>query len=486
LVAQVVHSPIFGGVVKRFDATAAMAVPGVRHVAQIPSGVAVVADDFWAAGRGRAALTVEWDETMGGDLSSERIAAKLRAIVGKGVVARAVGDPDAAAAGATRRVEAVYEAPYLAHATMEPMNCTADVRPDACEIWVGTQAQTSTQQVATRITGLPPEKVTVHTMYLGGGFGRRSQTDFVEDAVHVSKAVGQPVKVVYTREDDMRAGRYRPVAYNEFVGGLDAQGWPVAWIHRIASASIVAQFGPLRDGIDPSAVEGAANIPYAIENLRVTWANPELPITTWWWRSVGSSQNAYVTECFLDELAKAGGHDPLAYRRRLLASHPRHLWALELAADRAGWGRRPPEGHALGLAVHESFGAWVAQVADVSLETGGTVRVHRVTCAVDCGQVINPDTVVAQMESGIIFGLSAALAGQVTLENGRVVQSNFHNYPVVRMRNAPAIETHIVESDEPPGGIGEPGTPPIAPAVCNAVFALTGKPVRKLPIGKAG
>jgi isoquinoline 1-oxidoreductase beta subunit len=484
LVAQVVHPPVFGGAVKSIDATGAKAVPGVRDVVQIPTGVAVVATDFWAARKGREALTVEWDDKGWGTLSSAGITQALREIVRTGAVARSDGDAERASSGAAKRIEAVYEAPFLAHATMEPMNCTAHVRPDGCELWVGTQSQTSAQRVAARITGLPPASVVVHTEFLGGGFGRRSQTDFVEDAVHVSKTLGTPVKVVYTREDDMRAGWYRPIAYNEFVGGLDADGWPVAWIHRIASSSIVERFGPLPNGIDGTSIEGAANIPYGIPNVHVTYAKPDLPVTTWWWRSVGSSQNAYVTECFLDELARAGGHDPLAYRQRLLGGHPRHLTVLELAAEKAGWGRTPAEGHALGLAVHESFGAWVAQVADVSLEDDGTVRVHKVVCAVDCGQYINPDTIAAQMDSGVIFGLSAALSGEITIENGRAVQGNYHDYPVVRMRHAPAVETHIVPSEAPHGGIGEPGLPPTAPAVCNAIFALTGKPVRKLPIGK--
>jgi isoquinoline 1-oxidoreductase beta subunit len=362
------------------------------------------------------------------------------------------------------------------------LNCTADVRPDRCEIWVSTQAQTSSVQAAARITGLSPNQITLHTLFLGGGFGRRSQTDFVEDAVHLSKALGKPVKVVYTREDDMHAGFYRPVTYNELVGGLDADGWPVAWIHRIAGASIAEQFGPLRNGIDEMGVEGAANIPYGIPNVHVTYAKPDLPITTWFWRSVGSSQNAYVTECFVDELARAGGHDPLAYRQKLLNGHDRHLRVLETAADKAGWGGTLAQGHALGLSVHACFGSFVSQVAEVSMQDDGSVRVHRVVCAVDCGQLINPDTVVAQMESGIMYGLSAALWGQITLEKGSPLQTNFNNYPIVRMRDAPRVETHIVNRGDAWGGIGEPGTAPIAPAVCNAILALTGKPVRKLPV----
>jgi len=485
LVAQVVRPPVLGGAVARVDAAAARAVPGVVDVLEIPHGVAVVAEGFWAARQGRQALTAEWDAGQWGDLSSARIDAMLREIVRTGADARNDGNAEQALAGAATRLEAVYEAPYLAHATMEPMNCTAHVRPDACEIWVGTQAQTSSVQAAARITGLPAERITVHTLYLGGGFGRRSQTDFVEDAVHLSKATGRPVKVIYTREDDMRAGWYRPVTYNELAAGLDAQGWPVAWVHRIAGASIVEQFGPLRNGIDASSVEGAANLPYRVPNVHVTYAAPKLPVTTWWWRSVGSSQNAYITECFLDELARAGGHDPLTYRQQLLSSHPRHLRVLNTAAEKIGWGRALPEGHALGLAVHECFGSWVAQAADVTMETDGP-RVHRVVCAVDCGRAINPDQIAAQMDSGVIYGLSAALWGRITLDQGRPQQTNFHDYRVVRMRETPRIETHIVNAGDAHGGIGEPGTAPTAPAVCNAIFALTGKPVRKLPIQQAG
>ena len=485
LVAQVVRSPVLGGAVARFDAAAAKAVPGVVDVVQVPNGVAVVAENFWAARQGRQALTAEWDEKEWGDLSSEKITAMLKEIVASGAVARNEGDAAQAIEGAARRHGAVYEAPYLAHAAMEPMNCTAHVRADACDIWVGTQAQTSTVQAAARITGLPAEKITVHTLYLGGGFGRRSQTDFVEDAVHLSKAAGRPVKVIYTREDDMHAGWYRPVTYNELAGGLDAAGWPVAWIHRIAGASITERFGPLPNGIDASSVEGAANIPYHIPNVHVTYARPQLPITTWWWRSVGSSQNAYITECFLDELARAGGHDPLAYRQRLLQAHPRHLRVLNTAAEKIGWGGALPEGHALGIAVHECFGSWVAQAADVTMESDGP-RVHRVVCAVDCGQAINPDTIAAQMDSGVTYGLSAALWGRITLDKGRPQQTNFHDYRIVRMRETPRIETHIVNAGDAHGGIGEPGTAPTAPAVCNAIFALTGKPVRKLPIQSAG
>jgi isoquinoline 1-oxidoreductase beta subunit len=483
LIAVIAHPPVFGGAVQQFDATRAKQVPGVRDVVEVPTGVAVVADNLWAARNGRAALDVQWDDKGWGTLSSAKIREMLVELCPKGAVARNEGDATAAFAGAAKQVTAVYETPYLAHATMEPMTCVAHVGPDGCDIRVGTQAPTSTQDDAARITGLKAEQVSVQVEYLGGGFGRRSHTDFVMDAVYIAKAVGQPVKLIWMREDDMRAGRYRPVTYNELSAGLDADGWPVAWIHRIAGASIMAQFGPLKDGVDDSSVEGAANLPYRVQNLHVTYAKPDLPITTWWWRSVGSSQNAYVTECFLDEVARAAGKDPLEFRRHLLDGQPRLLRVLDTAAQHAGWGRPLPAGHAMGIAVHACFGSFVAQAAEVSLRSDRAPRVHRVVCAVDCGSVVNPDTIAAQMESGIIFGLSAALYGEITIENGGAVQSNFNNYPIVRMGEAPAIETHIVTSDDPLGGIGEPGTPPIAPAVCNAILALTGKPVRRLPIG---
>lgn len=482
LVAQIVRPPVFGGKVKSFDGSKALAVEGVRHVVAIPTGVAVVADHFWAAKRGRDVLDVQWSPGPGLDLSDASIATTLRAIVDQGVEARRDGDPDAALAKATKRIDAEYEVPFLAHATMEPLNCTADVRADRCEVWVGTQSPTSAQRAAAEITGLPKDKVVLHTMFLGGGFGRRSRGEFVEEAVHTSKAVGKPVKVIYTREDDMRAGWYRPRAYNKIAGGLDADGWPSVWTQRIASPSIFANFGPLRNGIDRMSVEGVANLPYAIPNMLVTYAKPDWPITVWFWRSVGSSINGYVTECFLDELARAGGKDPVAVRRRLLTKHPRHRRVLDLAVEHAGYGKPLPSGHAHGVAVHESFGSIVAEVAEVSLDNEGAPKVHRVVCVVDCGEYVNPDTIAAQMESAIVYGLSAALYGEINIRRGRAVQGNFDTYPVVRMNGMPRIETHIVAEGDPMGGIGEPGTPPIAAAVVNAMLALTGKPIRTLPI----
>jgi isoquinoline 1-oxidoreductase beta subunit len=482
LTAQVVHPPAFGGKLESVDAAAAKAVPGVVDVVEIPTGVAVIAKHFWAAKLGRDALKVTWDDGPHAGLSSAKITAMCKKIAGKGVQARAEGDAAAALKKAKRKLSAVYEVPYLAHATMEPMNCTADVRADRCEVWAPTQTPSGTQDTAAEITGLDPDKIVVHTTLMGGGFGRRSQTDFVADAVHASKAAGKPVKVVWTREDDTRGGWYRPMAYNELEGAVDAEGWPVAWVHRIASPSILEGFGrEIPGGVDPTSIDGAADLPYAIPNLRVTCAKPDLPITLWFWRSVGSSQNAYVTECFFDELCALGGVDPLAARLRLLSGEPRIKKVVEVVADKAGWSSPVAEGHARGIAVRESFGSICAQVADVSIDNGAP-RVHSIVCAVDPGQVVNPDTIEAQMESGIAYGLSAALFGEITIDKGRAVQGNFDTYPVVRMPHMPRVATHIVPSGDAHGGIGEPGLPPAAPAVCNALRALTGKPVRSLPI----
>ncbi len=484
LVANVAHCPVFGGSLESFDGSKAEAIDGVRHVVELPDGVAVVADNFWAAKKGVEALDIEWNEGEFATMSTDAMRQHCIDIVGSGAEARSEGDVSAALRSGATRVSAVYDAPYLAHATMEPMNCTAYVQGDRCEVWAPTQTPTGAHQAAMRITGFPEDQVVVHNTFLGGGFGRRSLSDYVEDAVHTSKAVGVPVKVIWTREQDMCAGYYRPMVYNEFDAALDAEGWPVAWEHRIAGGSIAGSSGRPMRGIDGTSIEGAANLPYAIPNIRVTWAHAQFPVKSHYWRSVGSSQNAYVTECFLEELAHAGGKDPFEFRRHLLEHHPRHKRVLEVAAARANWGSKLPEGHAHGIAVHEAFGTIVAEVAEVSLEIDGTPRVHHVTCAVDCGDFINPDTVKAQAEGSIVYGLTAALFGQITIENGRAVQRNFDTYPMVRMRDMPTVDVHIVTSGDPMGGMGEPATPPIAPAVCNAIFALTGEPVRSLPILK--
>lgn len=484
LVAVVQRCPVFGGQLKKFDAAGARAVPGVRQVVAVHSGVAVVADGFWAALRGRDALVVEWDEGAHAKLDSAAIRRQLEsALKKKSVTARAEGDAAKALKAAAKRIEAVYETPYLAHACMEPMNCTALVKKDSCELWVPTQAQTGAQFVAAQITGLPADKVKVNTTYLGGGFGRRAEQDFVAEAVQLAMAVGVPVKLMWTREDDLHHDYYRPATLNRLSAALDQGGLPVAWRHEIAGASIMTRVfpGSIKKGIDSTSVEGAANLPYAIPNLHVSWVMENGVVPVGFWRSVGSSQNAFITECFLDELSAAAGKDPYEFRRALLSRHPRHLGVLELAAQKAGWGTPLPAGRTRGIAVAEAFGSFCAQVAEVSVERG-QVRVQRVVCAIDCGIVVNPDTVVAQMESGIVYGLTAALKGEITIKGGRVEQNNFRDYPLLRIDEMPDIEVHIVKSSEHPGGVGEPGTPPIAPAVANAVFAATGKPVRKLPI----
>ncbi|HET7584248.1 MAG TPA: xanthine dehydrogenase family protein molybdopterin-binding subunit [Gemmatimonadaceae bacterium] len=500
LYASIERSPVIGGRVKRVDDARARSMPGVKRIVQLPgspeeqqmartaSGVAVVADSYWHAYSARRALAIAWDEGENATLDSARISARLAELAAKpGVEARKEGRGSAALAGAARTIEATYEVPFLAHATMEPMNCTAHVRADGCDVWAPTQGQSGAQQVAMAITGLPPEKVRVHTTYLGGGFGRRSETDFVAEAVRLSKEVGAPVQVIWTREDDVRHDFYRPTTYNKFAAALDANGNPIAWTHRIVGPSISVSKGrPPRDGIDGSLVEGAANVPYEIPNILVEQTIADIPVPLGYWRSVGSSHNAVVTEAFFDEVARAAGKDPYELRRALLANHPRHLLVLDLAAEKAGWKTPLPTGRYRGIAVAEAFGSYVAEVAEISLADDGTPRVHRVVCAVDCGPVVNPDTIEAQMEGGIVYGLAAALTGEITLEHGRVQQGNFDAYPVLRMREMPAIEVYIVPSTEKQGGIGEPGVPPIAPAVCNAIFAATGKPVRSLPIIRNG
>jgi isoquinoline 1-oxidoreductase beta subunit len=484
--ALVARCPVFGGKVKSFDASKAKTVRGVKQVLQISSGVAVVADNTWSAMQGRRALQIEWDEGSNAGVSSESIRKLyLERVEQAGAIARKDGDADAALASAAKKIEAVYEVPFLAHATMEPMNCAADVRADGCDIYAPTQFQTFNQNTAAKITGLKPEQVRIHTTYLGGGFGRRAEQDFVAEAVEISKGAGAPVQVTWTREDDIQHDFYRPAVYSKLVAGLDADGWPVAWKSRIVSPSIMSRFfpGSVKNGLDDSSVEGQANSKYGIPNFLVEYVLTDTSVPVGFWRSVGNSQNGYITECFVEELAKAGGKDPFEFRRKLLASAPRHLGVLELAAAKAGWGQPLPAGRTRGIAVVESFGSFVAEVAEVGVNRGsGEIRVHRVVCAVDCGRYVNPDTIAAQMEGGVAFGLTAALKGQITIDKGRVQQSNFHDYEMLRLNEMPKVEVHIVPSNEAPGGIGEPGTPPIAPAVCNAIFAATGKPIRRLPI----
>ncbi len=488
LVAVVLRPPVFGAIALKVDDAKAKALPGVRVVAPIPQGIVVAATGFWAANKGREALSVEWNLGESARLSTASLREQYSALARTpGLVARNQGDAAGALASAAKTLEAEYEVPFLAHAMMEPLNCVVDLRADRCEIWTGTQFQTSDRDAAASAAGLRPDQVQIHTTLMGGGFGRRAtpSSDFVREAVETAKAVKAPVKVIWTREDDIRGGYYRPMWHDRIVAGVDAGGAPLAWSHSIVGQSVMTgtpfEKVLIKDGVDGTSVEGAADLPYAIPNLRVELHSPHSAIPVLWWRSVGHSHNAFVTECFLDELAQAAGKDPVEFRRALLDHQPRHRQVLEVAAEKAGWGKPLPPGRARGVAVHESFGSFVAQVAEVSL-SGSGVKVHRVVCAIDCGRIVNPDTIQAQIEGGIVFGLSAALYGEITLKDGRVEQSNFHDYPVLRMNEMPWVEVHIVPSDEKPGGVGEPGVPPIAPAVVNAIAVLTNRRIRRLPI----
>ena len=487
LVGVIARCPVFGGKVKSFDAAKAKAVPGVRHVMQISTGVAVVGDGYWPAKKGRDALEITWDEGPAASVSSATISQLFAKNAEQtGAVARHDGDAQGALPGAASKVDAVYELPFLAHATMEPMNCTAHVRADGVDIWAPTQFQTGAQGLGAGIGGVPPEKVKVHTTYLGGGFGRRFELDFIKEALETSKATGAPVKLIWSREDDIRNAQYRPANYHRFQAGLDAGGQPVAWMHRIVAPSIMARVFPdtVKNGLDGEAVEGGVGMPYAIPNVHVDYVLTDTGIPVGFWRSVNNSFNAFAVETFIDELASTAKKDPYEYRRDLLGKAPRHLGVLNLAASKAGWGTPLPPGRARGIAVHKSFDTYVAEVAEVSLDSDGVPHVHRVVCAVDCGPVVNPGIVEAQMQSAIVYGLTAALWGEITIDRGQVQQSNFHNYRMLRLAEMPVVDVHIVPSTDSQGGVGEPGTPPIAPAVCNAIFALNGKRIRKLPIGK--
>ena len=491
LIAVVARPPVFGATVKSVDEAGAKAVRGVKQVVAVPSGVAVVADSFWSAKKGRDVLVVEWNEGPGATIDTDALEAEYdRLARTPGAPALRRGDADAALAGAARRVSAQYDMPYLAHAPMEPLNCLVSLGPDRCEIWTGTQFQTIDQANAARAAGLKPEQVAIHTMFLGGGLGRRAVpgSDFIVEAVHVAKAAGAPVKTIWTREDDIRGGYYRPMWHSSLSAGLDAAGKPVAWKHTIVGQSIVENTpfeGEIKNGVDGTSVEGAANLVYEVPNAAVDLHSPRAPVPVLWWRSVGHTHTGFVVESFIDELAQAAGQDPYAYRRELLAGKERHLGVLELAAQKAGWGTPLPAGRARGIAVHASFGSFCAQVGEVSIQDRA-ITVHRVVCAVDCGRAINPETIRAQMEGGIVFGLSAALYGQVTMKQGRVQQSNFHDYPVLRLNSMPVVEVHIVPSTERPSGIGEPGTPLMAAVLGNALFTLTGQRVRSLPLVRHG
>lgn len=490
LTAMVARAPVFGAQVKSFDASATKAVKGVRQVVQVPSGVAVIAEHYWAAKKGRDALNVVWDLGANQTLDSATMLTEYQALAKTaGQTAAKAGDAEAALKTSQQVITADYHVPYLAHAPMEPLNCTVQISEDGCEIWTGTQLQGVDQPAAAKILGLKPEQVKINTLFLGGGFGRRANpaADFVSEAVHVAKAANATVKTVWSREDDIKGGYYRPMYAHHARIALDANGMPNAWVHHIVGQSIMTgtpfeQF-MIKDGVDATSVEGVADAAYmhAIPNHHISLHTPKSTIPVLWWRSVGHSHTAFVMESLIDEAAHAAHIDPLAYRRRLLKDHPRHLNALNLAAEKAQWDKPLPPGQFRGIAVHESFGAYVAQVAEVSVSEG-TVKVHRVVCAIDCGLVVNPESLEAQMQSAIAFGLGAALHSEITFKEGQVAQSNFYDYVVLRMNEMPAIEVYTVPSTEKMGGVGEPGVPPIAPAVTNAIFAATGKRIRSLPI----
>jgi len=484
LYAVVARCPVFGGKVGSFDSAKAKAIPGVKDAIQISSGVAVIADNTWTAMQGRRALEIQWDEGPNAKLTSAEISKQLADAASQpGPVARKEGDANAALAGAATKIEIDYEVPFLAHATMEPLNCTAHVRADRCDVWSGTQAQTNSQAIAAKITGLDTNAVFIHTTFLGGGFGRRFEVDFIGEAVEVSKAIGAPVKITWSREDDMQHDYYRMVSHARCTAGLDADGWPTVWMSRVSSPSLLARFGPLKDNFDHRSVESLDSVPYAIPNILVDFQLVNTAVPIGFWRSVGASQNGFFLESFIDEIASAGKKDPYEFRRRLLAKSPRPLAALETAAEKAGWGKPLPADRFRGIALVSSYDGYVAQVIEISVNRKArTLRVHRVVCALDCGRIVNPSSIDAQARSSIVYGLTATLHGAITIDRGRVQQHNFNDYKMLRFDEMPDIEVHVAPSDLPPTGAGEFVVPPIAPALCNAIFAATGKRVRRLPV----
>jgi isoquinoline 1-oxidoreductase subunit beta len=509
LIATVAACPVLGGKLKGVDDGEAKKIAGVRQIVRLDDAVAVVADNMWAAKQGLAALDINWDEGANATLSNADIVRQLDAASQQpGVVARKDGDAAQAMARAATKIEAVYQVPFLAHATMEPLNCTVQVRSDGCDVWVGNQVVSRTQAVAAEATGVPQDKVRVHNHLLGGGFGRRLEVDYVAQAARIAKQVAAPVKVIWTREEDIQHDIVRPYYYDRLSAGLDEKGMPVAWTHRVTGSSIVARWIPalFKNGLDFDAVEGAATeFPYAIPNMLVDYVRHEIPgITTGWWRGVGPTHNIFMVEGFIDELAAAAKRDPVEYRRALLGKlppagaeldaaaevawsgpHPqpaRLARVLDLATQKAGWGGASPAGSGRGVSLQYAFGTYLSQVAQVRVSKAGEVRVERVVCAVDCGIAVNPDTIKAQLFGGIIFGLTAALFSEITFANGRVQQSNFNDYRILRINEAPVVDVYLVESRQPPGGIGEPGTAGAAPALTNAIFAATGKRIRQLPV----
>jgi isoquinoline 1-oxidoreductase beta subunit len=486
--AAIANCPVLGGTLASVDDTNAKKIPGVRQVVKVDNAVAVIGDHTWAAKRGVAALDIQWNEGAGANLSTKQIVDDLASAAQRdGAVAHEEGDVGKAFGDAKTRVDAVYQQPFLAHATMEPVNCTMHVRPDGCEIWIGTQVPTRVVDTAAQVTGLPADRIVVHNHLLGGGFGRRLETDMVRQAAKVAKQVAAPVKVVWTREEDIQHDMYRPYYYDRISAGLDANGKPAAWQHRIVGSSIIARFAPpaFQHGVDPDAVEVAADLPYDLPNQLVDYVRVEPhDVPTAFWRGVGATRGTFVVESFMDELAAQAKTDPVKYRRDLLGKTPRALNVLDVATKAAGWGNAVPKGQGRGVSVMHAFGSFFAMVADVTVDQGGEVSVNRVVCAVDCGMAVNPNTIEAQVQGGIIFGITAALYSEITIKDGRVEQNNFTDYRILRIHETPSIEVHIVKSAEAPGGIGEPGTAALAPALTNAIYAATGKRLRHLPVGR--
>ncbi len=491
LTAMVARPPRFGGKVKSFDGTGARSVPGVTDVVEIPRGVAVVAENSWAARRGLNALKVEWDDGAAELRGTDELMAEYRRLLEMpGMNARRQGDVEDGLARAAKRLEATFEFPYLAHAPLEPLNCVVQLSDQGCDIWAGDQFQTIDQANAAAHAGLNVEQVRIHTLYAGGSFGRRANeaSDYIVEGVQVAKAIGgrAPVHLVWTREDDIRGGRYRPMFVHRVRAGIDGNGNLIAWHHRLVGQSILAKTpfegAMVKDGIDLVSVEGIVDMPYAIPHMGVELHSTQVGVPVLWWRSVGHTHTAFAVEVMLDELAASAGRDPLEFRRALLPADSRHRRVLDLAADKAGWGSPLPAGRSRGVALHQSFESFVAQVAEISLTDDGAFQVERVVCAIDCGIAVNPGIVRTQMEGGIAYGLSSALREAVTLDSGRVVQSNFHDYTPLRYHHMPEVEVHIVPSTEEPTGVGEPGVPPVAPAVANALFAATGRRFRSLPL----
>ena len=493
LTAVMIHPPLFGAKVKTFDASKAKGMKGVADIVQIPRGIAVVADNMWHALKAREAVTVDWDDSEAEKRSSSDLMTSYRKLAAEpgGAVAANIGDVDKAMTGAARVLETTYEFPYLAHAALEPLNAIARIEGGRVEVWGGHQMPDLYGFISAKIAGVTPDKVTLHVMKTGGGFGRRAVADgdVVSEAVAVSKAFGgKPVRVQWTREDDMRGGRYRPAYVHRLKAGLDAQGNVVAWHNHIVGQSILAgtpfEKGLVRNGVDPTSVEGAQKLPYAFPNMKVELTTTQVGVPVLWWRSVGSTHTAFAVEAFIDELAEATGKDPVEFRLGLIKDHPRHAETLKLATEKAGWGSPPPAGRFRGVAIAESFNTVVAEIAEISVENDQP-KVHRVVCAVDCGVAINPDNVRAQMEGGIGFGLGAILKSKLTLDKGKVAEGNFDGYEVLRFEEMPVVEVHIVPSDAQPSGVGEPGVPPIGPAVANAFYAATKRRIRVLPFNRS-